>query len=136
MSKQKDQKELSLRVYYEDTDATGVVYHASYLKFMERARTEWLRYLGFAQSALAKNNDLNFVVASLNLDYRRPVYLDEKIVVRTKIVTIGRVSLELKQQILNQSKDVVCEGYIRLGCIDVLSRRLKRIPQEMKRRLL
>ncbi|MEC9248305.1 MAG: tol-pal system-associated acyl-CoA thioesterase [Pseudomonadota bacterium] len=129
------QHELSLRVYYEDTDATGIVYHASYLKFMERARTDWLRYLGFEQSTLTENEDLIFVVVNLNLDYKQPAYFDEQIMVKTELIDFGGVSLKLCQRILNRSEEIVCSGFVRIGCIDTLSWTPKRIPQEIKRRL-
>ena len=129
------QHELSLRVYYDDTDATGIVYHANYLKFMERARTEWLRYLGFEQSILTKKQNLIFVVINLNLDYKKPTYFDEKVIVKTELVEFGGASLKLFQRILNCDEEIVCSGFVRIGCIDAFSRRPRRIPQEIKSRL-
>ena len=83
----------TVRVYYEDTDTGGVVYYANYLKFFERARTEWLRAAGFGQQALADEQGLQFVVARIECDYRRPARLDDVIDIDVRVRQAGRVSV-------------------------------------------
>ncbi len=87
------------RVYYEDTDSGGVVYHANYLKYMERARTEWLRQLGLSQSRLLQQEHLIFAVRSLSMDYIRPARFDQQLEVRSRLLRLGKVSLEFEQHI-------------------------------------
>src|SRR5690554_4264978 len=86
------------RVYYEDTDAGGIVYHANYLKFMERARTEWLRDLGFFQQSLRADDTL-FVVRSLNIQYKAPAYLDDELLVSVVIEKHRKVGIFIQQQV-------------------------------------
>lgn len=105
-----------VRVYYEDTDAGGVVFYANYLKFMERARTEWLRALGIEQQNLAKEADIGFVVAQLDMTYRAPARLDDQLIVQTTITQAGRASLNFAQRILLSGK-ILAEGQIRVGCV-------------------
>ena len=88
-----------LRIYYEDTDAGGIVYHASYLRFAERARTEWLRDLGVNQDALKQEQSLGFVVTRLHIDYLRPARLDDELVVQTRLLELGRATLKLRQEV-------------------------------------
>src|SRR5512146_2139742 len=87
----------TLRVYYEDTDTGGVVYYANYLKFFERARTEWLRAAGFGQQSLAAEQGLQFVVARIECDYLRPARLDDVIELDVRVVKAGRVSVVFEQ---------------------------------------
>ena len=89
---------LPVRVYYEDTDAGGVVYHANYLRFMERARTEWLRALGFEQDRLAQELGIVFVLASLDIQSRKPARFNDALSVTSSISTVGRVSILFKQE--------------------------------------
>ena len=127
--------ELNLRIYYEDTDVAGMVYHANYLKFMDRGRTEWLRAIGFEQGQIARRDSLIFVVAGVRLDFKKPVYLDEEIVVRTVLKKMGGVSLGLYQAIKNEHNEINCEGFIKLGCVDAVTYKLKMIPEKIKRRI-
>lgn len=89
-----------IRVYYEDTDAGGVVYHATYLKFMERARTEWLRHLGFEQDALREEQGLIMVVRRMDLRFISPARFNDALVVETSVISRGRASLDFGQQVL------------------------------------
>ena len=98
---------LDVRVYYEDTDAGGVVYHANYLKYIERARTEHLRELGFELSALDQKSGLVFVVKSLKAEYLSPAFLDDAIVVQTSIKSMKHASLIFDQKITNIEKNTV-----------------------------
>jgi acyl-CoA thioester hydrolase len=99
---------LALRVYYEDTDFSGFVYHASYLRFMERARTEWLRALGIDQrSAFAASPPLSFVVRHMEIDYRRPARMDDEIRVETSLLQTRGASLVLRQSVLREAELLV-----------------------------
>jgi len=111
---------LNIRVYYEDTDAGGVVYYANYLKFMERARTEWLRALGADQTRLAREHGMQFVVHSLTAAYRKPARLDDLLTVRSRISKLSRASLTFDQQVernTQTSVETLVEAAIRICCV-------------------
>jgi len=97
---------MTLRVYYEDTDAGGMVYYANYLKFAERARTEWLRALGFENSGLAENAGACWVVRRCEIDYLHPARLDDEVEVRTRVVALGGASADLEQTVLRGAVDL------------------------------
>ena len=118
------------RIYWEDTDGGGVVYYANYLKFLERARTEWLRSLGFVQSELVKNPGVIFVVMNINLDYRRPARLDDSLLVTCDLVPEGAASMTFAQRIL-RGEEVLVEGTVRVACLDAQSFRPRRLPAEL-----
>jgi acyl-CoA thioester hydrolase len=120
-----------IRVYYEDTDATGLVYHADYLRFFERARTEWLRSLGFEQSALRRTDSVIFAVVSANLRYLEPARVDELLEVSVALRGRARASLTLAQSISRDPATVLCEADIRVACLDAASYRPKRIPPKI-----
>lgn len=103
------------RVYIEDTDMGGIVYYANYLKFMERARTEWLRQLGFSQQALSEQDCL-FVVQSLQLDYQRSARLDDELRITVQVQKLGRASMTIEQQVFN-GEQLLCQGTVRVACI-------------------
>ena len=109
-----------LRVYYEDTDAGGIVYYANYLKFFERCRTEWLRALGIDQTALARDAGLQFVVKSIACEYRQPARLDDELTVLACIERIGGASLIFVQQLWRDSV-LLADGRIKVACVDVRS---------------
>lgn len=123
---------LPVRVYYEDTDAGGVVYHANYLRFMERARTEWLRTLGFEQDKLAQELNVVFVVAGLEIAYRKPARFNDALWVSAKIDTIGRVSLIFKQEIWregsNNSRELLTTASVKVVCVNTGTFRSMTIP--------
>lgn len=105
------------RVYYEDTDAGGVVYHSNYINYMERVRTEWLRHLGYTQSLLAKQ-DVLFVVHSLAVRYVAPAYLDDELRVTAMIKELKRASIVFLQQIYRVSDNVLlAEGEVKVSCV-------------------
>jgi acyl-CoA thioester hydrolase len=124
----------TVRVYYEDTDTGGVVYYANYLKFFERARTEWLRAAGFAQQALAREHGLQFVVARLECDYFRPAALDDLIEIDVRIVQAGRASVVF-QQTARRGGDVLAQARIRAGCVDTATLAPKPMPATMQQAL-
>jgi len=120
------------RVYYEDTDAGGIVYYVNYLKFMERARTERLRELGFAQSALAQEN-LLFVVHSSEARYHKPARLDDELLVSAEVIELNRVSLRFKQQIRRASDEtLLCEGQFLVACVRADSLKPRAIPETLR----
>ena len=120
------------RVYYEDTDAGGVVYYVNYLKFMERARTERLRELGFAQSALAGEN-LLFVVHSSEARYHAPARLDDELLVSAEVIELNRVSLRFKQQVRRATDaTLLCEGQFLVACVRTNSLKPRAIPETLR----
>ena len=129
-----DLKEFSwpVRVYYEDTDAGGVVYHANYLAFMERARTEWLRSLGFGQRELAEGLGVLFAVRSMELDFLKPARFDDELSVTATIHHLARASIDFRQEIHSASGETLCRGRIRVACIDAERFRPCAIPQPIR----
>ena len=117
----------TLRVYWEDTDAGGVVFYANYLKFFERARTEWLRHLGFGQQALRDETGAIFVVTDTRVRYRAPARLDDAIDVTVVLQHAGQASMTIVQQAL-RGEVLLAEGEIRIGCVDSGTFRPRRIP--------
>ena len=126
-----------VRVYYEDTDAAGVVYYANYLKFMERARTEWLRTLGFDQSRLSDGAaGVVFAVRSLNMEYIRPARFDDHLQVRTRIARSGRASLVFDQSIDRGVDDeLLCRASVKVGCLDATAFRPAPMPEALRKEL-
>lgn len=120
-----DRFRFDLRVYYEDTDAGGVVYYANYLKFFERARTEWLRRLGVNQSDYAVQEQRQFVVKKVEIQYRKPAILDDLLTLYSTITRVGRASLVF-HQIAQRGDLVLCEGTVEVCCID--ARTLRPVP--------
>ena len=116
-----------LRVYWEDTDAGGVVFYANYLKFFERARTEWLRAFGIGQQAVREETGAIFVVASTSVRYLRPARLDDALEVTVDLREAGRASMRILQQAW-RGDDLLAEGEIRIGCVDAGTFRPTRIP--------
>ncbi|HJV59586.1 MAG TPA: tol-pal system-associated acyl-CoA thioesterase [Albitalea sp.] len=124
----------TLRVYWEDTDAGGVVFFANYLKFFERARTEWLRQLGVAQQRLRADTGAIFVVADTSVRYLSPARLDDELQVTVQVVDAGRASMTLSQQAW-RAGELLAEGRIRIGCVDAGTFKPRRIPNELLSRV-
>ncbi len=120
----------TLRVYWEDTDAGGVVFYANYLKFFERARTEWLRALGVEQSSLQAQTGAIFVVAEVQLRYLAAARLDDLIQVTVKVVKLGHASMQLAQQAW-RGNTLLAQGLIRVGCVQADSLRPRRLPEQV-----
>ena len=122
--------ELPVRVYYEDTDAQGVVYYANYFRFMERARTEWLRSLGVDMVALQEQDRRIFVVAEVNVKFLAPARLNEDLIVTAGLVDRTRVSFDIEQQIYRNSTDgdLLISGIVKAAYLDADSMRPKRLP--------
>jgi acyl-CoA thioester hydrolase len=124
----------STRVYWEDTDAGGIVYYANYLKFFERARTEWLRTLGVHQQLMRERDGAMFVVSQTALQYHRPARLDDLIEITVAVREAARASLRLDQQAL-RGAELLAEGEIRIACVDAPTLKLRRIPEDILRHL-
>ncbi len=122
-----------LRVYWEDTDAGGIVFYANYLKFFERARTEWLRHLGVEQQRLRDETGGMFVVSGTELRYHRPARLDDLLHVSARVTELGKASMTLHQEAwlteAGQPTQRLCEGSIRIGWVDTARLRPGRIPE-------
>jgi acyl-CoA thioester hydrolase len=116
-----------VRVYYEDTDAAGVVYYANYLKFMERARTEWLSALGFPLAAFERDHGVVFVVHRCEIDFHLPARLNDALDVTVEPAKVGASSLKARQQVL-RGADVVTSALITLACLDAARWRPVRMP--------
>ena len=123
--------ELSIRVYYEDTDAGGVVYYANYLKFFERGRTEWLRALGMDQYSLAQQEQMMFVVTHADIAYRQPARLDDHILVRTAVSELGGSTLRFSQQALRDDT-LLASAEIRICAVDTRSLKPTRLSPSLR----
>ena len=121
----------TVRVYYEDTDAGGVVYHASYLRYLERARTEWLRTLGYSQAVMREENSLVFTVVSLQLDFLRPAKLDDQLIVRSRAQLAGGASVQFTQEVWRDG-ELLLTGQVRVACLEAQSFRPKRLPAQLR----
>ncbi len=123
-----------VRVYYEDTDAGGVVYYANYLKFMERARTEWLRELGYEQDELINEHRLIFAVKKIQINYQSPARFNNELTVTAMINNFSRISIEFEQTIKKQEQQL-CEGQIMIVGLDSETFKPKRLPQKILKEL-
>ena len=127
--------EVPVRVYWEDTDAGGIVFYANYLKFFERARTEWLRHLGLEQQQLKNDTGGMFVVSETQLKYHRPAQLDDLLQVSAQLQDKGRASLVIAQQAWrlepDLSRTLLCEGTIRIGWVQAQVLKPERIPSSI-----
>lgn len=117
-----------VRVYWEDTDAGGVVYYANYLKFMERARSEWLRAFGFEQDVLRDEPGIVFVVRRVEIDYLSPARFNEQLEVSVALHEAGRASLSVRQELMRGS-DRLAEAVVTLACVDAIRFKPVRIPE-------
>lgn len=129
-----------IRVYWEDTDAGGIVFYANYLKFMERGRTEWLRSLGVEQRKLREETGGQFVVSETQLKYHRPSRLDDELLVTADLRQLGTASLIIGQRVLSKTEQermgaaapvLLCEGTIRIGWVDASTLHPARIPVQV-----
>ncbi|MBI2295415.1 MAG: tol-pal system-associated acyl-CoA thioesterase [Betaproteobacteria bacterium] len=119
-----------VRVYHEDTDSGGVVYHANYLRFLERARTEWLRARGFEQPALAREHGVVFVVTSLFIDYRKPARFNDELEVTVEPVQFGASLIVLSQRIVREAQELV-SARVKVACVNTMSFKPVRIPSSV-----
>lgn len=128
----------TIRVYYEDTDAGGVVFYANYLKFFERARTEWLRTAGVSQQLMTETHGVMFVVKSTAVDYHAPAKLDNELKLSVVVEKMGRASVQFIQQawrIDGEREELLATGRIKVGCVDALRFRPSEIPPDVLQRI-
>ncbi|SFV65573.1 4-hydroxybenzoyl-CoA thioesterase family active site [hydrothermal vent metagenome] len=119
-----------IRIYYEDTDAGGVVYYANYLKFIERARTEYLTQCGLEQDIIREENNIVFVVRKVTAEYIKPAKFNDRLLVQTKITNISKVSIIFTQKILDKiTNKVLFSSLVEVVSVDFLSFKIKRIPK-------
>lgn len=120
-----------VRVYYEDTDSGGVVYYANYLKFLERARTEWLRALGYGQAELVARAGIVFVVRSVAIEYLAPARIDDSLQVTVELGTVGASHMAMAQRVLRGAETLVT-AQVKIVCVEAATFRPVRIPRELK----
>ena len=123
-----------IRVYYEDTDAGGVVYHTGYIRFFERGRTEWLRALGYSQAVLEEEAGVLFSVVNLDIHYRKPTRLDDLLQVLTRVRPGGGASLQFDQEVVRDG-EVLARGNVLVACVDAQSFKPRRLPPELRTRI-
>jgi 4-hydroxybenzoyl-CoA thioesterase/acyl-CoA thioester hydrolase len=121
---------MPVRVYVEDTDAGGIVYYVNYLKYMERARTEWFRERGYEKPAMFRDN-LMFVVHSLNISYRRPARLDDLLEVTAAVVRTGRTYFEMDQQVV-RGDERICVARVKVACVSRDDMKPAAIPDDVR----
>ena len=127
--------EWPVKVYYEDTDAGGVVYYANYLKYLERARTEWLRHLGFEQDLLMRETGIVFAVRRVEIDYLLPARLDDALRVELEVSAAGKASLTFAQRIVRRPETVLSRALVKIACLDRDSFRPVAIPANIREKL-
>ncbi len=122
---------LTQRVYWEDTDASGIVYYANYLRFLERARTEWLRSLGHEQTVLAREAGVAFVVRAISVDFLRPARLDDELSIDIANVAASASTIELEQSI-GRGNERLVHAAVRLACVRIAAFQPVRIPRALR----
>ena len=124
-----------VRVYYEDTDSGGVVYHSNYLNFMERTRTEWLRSLGYEQTSIKAELGVIIVVHSLSINFKKPAKFNDMLVVNCELFKLGRSSIEMAQNITCNGAELI-QAHIKVAFVDALTLKPVAIPLAMKQDLI
>jgi acyl-CoA thioester hydrolase len=119
----------TVRVYYEDTDAGGIVFYANYLKFFERARTEWLRGAGIGQQELLEQQGAVFVVKNVSLDYHAPARLDDEVTLTLTVEKVGRASVQFAQQAWRGAQ-LLTSASVKIGCVDAATMRPRSLPDQ------
>ena len=123
-----------VRVYFENTDAGGVVYHSEYLKFLERARTEWLRHLGFDHQGLARNHRVALIVTSLAIDYAKPARLDDTVAVGVQLESLGKARCIFAQEIRRED-EVLVRAKVTVACVTQDGMKPAEIPEPLRRKM-
>lgn len=122
---------LPIKLYFEDTDALGIVYHANYLKYFERARTEWFREAGLNHMELARQTGVGFVIRKCEMEWLSPLTLDDQVIATAQVTKMGNASVYLEQTIL-RGEDVVCRAHILMVCVDFETKKPKTIPDVVR----
>ena len=126
-----------IRVYYEDTDSGGVVYHSNYLNFMERARTEWLRTLHLEQDAIIREHDIMFVVRSLSIDYIKPALFNDALLVKSSLQKLGKASLVFEQLIIREKEtEILTRAIVKIASLNVIQKKPAAMPQAVYNKFL
>jgi len=126
-----------IRVYYEDTDAGGVVYYANYLKFMERGRSEMLRQRGLELDRLEQEEGILFAVSRVTVEYRQPARFNDALIVSSQIIRVARASIDFQQAIYrSQLGELLCEGLVRVACVSAAQFKLCPIPKHIREAIL
>ena len=125
---------MDVRVYYEDTDAGGIVFYTNYLKFMERGRTEWLRSVGVNQSDVARDFERIFIVAGLEIKYLKPARLDDVLQIDSTVTRMGRASLHFAQSVF-RSGELMTQSNIQVCCVETVNMRVAAIPESVRNKL-
>ena len=120
-----------IRVYYEDTDAGGVVFYANYLRFMERARTEWLRDIGFDHKNLIEKYKLIFAVKNLKINYMKPSYLDDLLTITSKLLNNRGASLVFQQEIINEKDELLTQAEVKIACLNSNTLKASPMPEKL-----
>mgnify|MGYP006214149579 CR=1 FL=1 len=123
-----------VRVYYEDTDAAGIVYYANYLRFMERARTEWLRAMGFEQTELAETAGIAFVVRAAAIDYLKPARFNDGLQVTVELIKVGAGQIDVAQRVL-RGEALLARATIKVICVELRTMRPVRMPRPLATRI-
>lgn len=120
-----------VRVYYEDTDAGGVVFYANYLKFMERARTEWLRSIDFEHEKLINEHDVLFAVRTLTIDYKQPGKLDDLLTITSTLLSNRGASIIFQQFIRNEKNELLTQAEVKVACLNATTLKASPMPKEL-----
>ncbi|MEN8216243.1 MAG: tol-pal system-associated acyl-CoA thioesterase [Pseudomonadota bacterium] len=123
-----------IRVYHEDSDAAGIVYYANYLKFMERARTEWLRDMGFEQTQLKQQHKLIIVVRKISIEYLKPALFNDLLHIKTRVTQRGKVSMTMAQQVLRDT-EILCTAVVKVAALNVNNQRPQQFPPDILKAL-
>lgn len=127
---------IPVRTYHEDMDDVGVVYYANYLKFMSRARSEWMRDVGFDQAMFLRERRVTFAVMRVTMDFLRPAHLDDTLMVGARLLDSGVATLDFEQEIHRAPSELLCRGYVKLACVDADTLRPRKIPPELTEKLI
>ncbi len=119
-----------IRVYYEDTDAGGIVHHANYVKFLERTRLEWLRQYGIEQTQIIQQHNLIFVIRQLTIDYLKPAFLDDMLHITVNLSKLGKASMTITQQVLRDA-EILCTATVKIALVNSVDKRPQLIPAEL-----
>lgn len=120
-----------VRVYYEDTDAAGIVFYANYLRYMERARTEWLRSVGYEHHMLKNKHGILFAVKNLSIDYIKPARLDELLTVTSSLLSKRGASLMFQQTIKNNNNELLIRAEVKVACLNASTLKASAMPEEL-----
>lgn len=120
-----------VRIYYEDTDAGGVVFYANYLRFMERARTEWLRSVGFEHEVLINKYGVLFAVRNLTIDYKKPGRLDDLLSITSQLLSHRGASITFQQSIKNEKDELLAQAEVKVACLNATTLKASPMPEEL-----